>query len=202
MAQYIIMTSPGGDEPVVLPNYSDAPPSERQRGDARVQQLLDQGYSYELVDETDPRVIGYGMAGTIISNEGGPLDDDDDDDSDAVYRRATGGGGSSGGGGSIPPFTTGPAQVARSWLANGVPYTKLTDGSVWSYSKRRGTWKRRRKTRAVVLTSKSDMSTIAAAERMLDRQAKAIAKRLRKRGLLPTVTRTVHGKDCRCSRCG
>lgn len=91
----------------------------------------------------------------------------------------------------VPPFlgienqgnVMHPAQVVRSWTANGVPMVKLANGQMGAFSKKRGSWKYWRPKKPIVLYSggSSDLRTLLradnAAEKQLRRLKKAIDRR-------------------------
>lgn len=78
---------------------------------------------------------------------------------------------------------THPAQVAKSWSANGVPMVRLVDGRMGAYSTKKTSWKYWRPKKPIVLfgTGASDLRTLLKADRAAERQLKRVKKAIDRR---------------------
>jgi hypothetical protein len=125
--------------------------------------------------ETIPSWVktGLTLAGITV---GVPFILQDDDDDTALVPAITGGGGAL----FIDPQNSG--QVVGSWEANGVTFYRLWDGRI-AVQNKKGRWKVWRPKRPIVImpTGASNLRTLLKADKVLDRQAKALDTMLRRR---------------------
>jgi len=125
--------------------------------------------------ETIPSWVktGLTLAGITV---GVPFLLQDDDDDTALVPALPGGGA----GIFIDPQNSG--QVVGSWEANGVTFYRLWDGRI-AVQNKKGRWKVWRPKRPIVImpTGASNLRTLLKADKVLDRQAKALDTMLRRR---------------------